>query len=143
MLEHGVVAGLATPVAGSVMRQMNLVPYSAVPVVAKPAVCIACSPVVDPVEGSAPQPRSMSPPKWAKSTTTITPRVVEQSLTASAPAGVGGRATIDVALEGEPGASRGQGQGTGCHPAERPRPARLTSSTPTSDPFPGERAVAT
>lgn len=98
MVVHGVVAGSATPVDGSTIRQMNLVPYSAVPFVANPAVCIACRPVVEPFEGSAAQLRSTSPPKWTKSTTTITPRVVEQLLTVSAATGLGASTTMGAAV---------------------------------------------
>jgi hypothetical protein len=97
VLVHGVVVGSATPVAGSVTRQTNAVPYWTVPTVSNPAVCMACSPLVDPAEGSAPQPRSAWPPNWLKSTTTITPRVVEQSLTGSAAAGAARVTRRDVA----------------------------------------------
>ena len=98
MLVHAVVTGSATPVVGSTIRQTNLVPYSAVPFVANPAVCIACKPVVEPFEGSAPQPRSTWPWKWEKSTTTITPRVVEQLLTVWAATGLGAMTTKGAAV---------------------------------------------
>lgn len=49
--------------------------------------CMARNPVVEPAEGSAAQPRSIVPPQWAKSTTTTTPLLVEQSPTGWAPAG--------------------------------------------------------
>ena len=89
---------------------MNRVPYSAVPFVANPAVCIAWRPVVEPFEGSAPQPRSTWPWKWAKSTTTITPRVVEQLLTVSAATGLGTMTTrgaaVTTAVKNAPAARR-------------------------------------
>jgi hypothetical protein len=66
---------------------MKAVPYAGMPVVMKPAVCRACRPLVDPADPSAAQPRSIVPPQWAKSTTTMTPVVVEQSPIDWAPTG--------------------------------------------------------
>jgi hypothetical protein len=123
VLVQGVVAGSATPVDGSTIRQMNLVPYAAVPFVANPAVCIACRPVVEPFEGSAPQPRSIWLWKWAKSTTTITPRVVEQLLTVSAATGLGASTTKGAAVTTATAATKNTRAAHRPTNPARPRPA--------------------
>jgi hypothetical protein len=74
------------------MRQMNALPYCAVPAEVKPAACSACSPFAG---SPGAQPRSTLPPaKCVKSTITVTPDVALQPDAGVAPA-IAGEAIAD------------------------------------------------